>query len=287
MSLPEAVLEWILLSKQSLPQEDKSAAELLLTLSRFLQLSAGLHGRPLSDSQAGIRELISEAMLIETSLEAWEEQHQTPGSRWGFSTEAADFPPESAFQGRYHVYVNGMWSARVWNHYRWARMLVNRTILELDDKSRGLDFRDRHLETIRRMANDLLVSLPTHFRHPRLTRAHRDLLDRTCILPRGSAAGIGSAGLPSALMQLQVAGSAPGVPREYGEWALGVLETVWSETGMLQAQTLAGRVRAHLEKRPKVKIEMVEVKEEHNPGIKKELLAFRSGQQTPLLHEDT
>jgi hypothetical protein len=214
-------------------------------------------------------------MLIETNLAAWEEQHQQPGSRWAFSTEEGPFPPESAFRGRYHVYMNGMWSARVWNHYRWARIIVNQTILGLDDKSRGLDFRDRHLETIRRMADDLLVSLPTHFRHPRLTRAHRDLLDRTCILPPGTPGGVSSAGIPNLMMQLQVAGCAPGVPSEYGEWALGVLETVWSETGMLQAQILATELRAHLEKKPRVKIEVVEVKEERAAWLTEAPLALR------------
>ncbi|OIW33198.1 hypothetical protein CONLIGDRAFT_163898 [Coniochaeta ligniaria NRRL 30616] len=277
VSVPKAALEWILQSRQSLPPEDKSSAELLLTLARFLQLSAGLHGLSLTDIQPGTRELISDAMLIETKLAEWEEQHQQPGSRWAFSTEEADFPPESAFRGRYHVYVNGMWSARVWNHYRWARIMVNQTILGLDDKTCSLGFRDRHLETIRRMADELLVSLPTHFRHPRLTRAHRDLIDRTCILPPGTAGGVGSAGVPSLLVQLQVAGCAPGVPSEYGEWALGVLETIWSETGMLQAQTLAAQLRGDLEKRNRVKMEMVEVKEERMPWPTNEPLAFRSG----------
>lgn len=278
MRVPEAALEWILLSKKSLPSEDKSSAELLLTLSRFLQLSAGLHGRSFTDSEPGTGKLMSEAMLIETKLAAWEEQQQQPGSSWAFATEEAAFPPESAFRGRYHIYVNGMWSARVWNHYRWARIIVNQTILGLDDGTRGLDFRNRHLQTIRRMADDLLVSLPTHFRHPRLTRAHRDLIDRTCILPSGAAGGVGSAGIPSLLVQLQVAGCAPGVPSEYGEWALGVLETVWCETGMLQAQTLADQLRRHLEMTNKVKMEMVEVKEEDTEWSTKGALAFRSGQ---------
>jgi len=223
---------------------------------------------------------MSGAMLAEAELAVWEEEQRQPKSSWAYTIEEATFPPESAFGNRYHVYTNGMWSARVWNHYRWARILVNQTIIELDDQTRTLDFRDRdrHLETIRRMAADLLVSLPTHLRHPRLTRAHRDLLDRTCILPPGTAGGTGSANVASLLAQLKVACCAPGVPSTYGEWALQVMQTFWAETGMLQAQMLAGELRRHLERRPEVKVEVVEVKEEeYKPWLKDEPLTLRPG----------
>ena len=229
---------------------------------------------------------MSGAMLAEAELAVWEEEQRHPKSSWAYTTEEATFPPESAFGNRYHVYINGMWSARVWNHYRWARILVNQAIIEMDDETHTLDFRDRdrHLETIRRMAADLLVSLPTHFRHPRLTRAHRDLLDRTCILPPGTAGGTGSANVARLLAQLTVACCAPGVPAEYGEWALQVMQTFWAETGMLQAQMLAGGLRAHLEKEkkkmsPEVKVEVVvEVKEEEDkPWLEDEPLTLRPG----------
>jgi hypothetical protein len=279
ISVPQAALEWIVQRKQSLPPEDKTSAELLLTLSGFLRLCAGLHGQSLIHSRPVARKLLLDAMLIERKLAVWEEEQQQPDSWWAYTTEEAAFPPECALRNCYHVYVNGMWSARVWNHYRWARILVNQTIIELEgDQTRDSDLRDRHLETIRRMADGLVVSLPTHFRHPRLTRAHRDLLDRTCTLPPGAAGGVGSASIPSLMVQLKVACCAPGVPREHGEWVLRVMETVWAETGMLQAQTLANELRAHLDRRPRVKIEIVEIKEEYKPWSRNEPLALRSGQ---------
>jgi hypothetical protein len=222
-------------------------------------------------------------MDIEAELAAWEEGARQPNTNWAYTTEEATFPPEAVFRNRYHVYVHGMWSARVWNHYRWARILVNQTIIELDDLLHTLDSQDRerHLDTIRRTADELLVSLPTHFRHPRLTRAQRDLIDQTCTLPPGAAGGTGSASVPSVLAQLKVAGSAPGVPSEWGLWALRVTETVWAETGMLQAQVLAEPLRAHLEQMPRVKIEEVqEVEEQHlnheyQSWLKNESLAVR------------
>jgi hypothetical protein len=271
VSLPGTALEWIELSKQSLTPEDLPSAELLLTISRFLQLSANLKRQPLTKSRPVTKKLVSQLMLIDTKLAAWEMQQQKPGSKWVFTTEEAVFPPEAAFRNCFQVYPGGMWAARVWNHYRWARILANQTILELldangtNDPSMGLGFRRGRLETIRRVADDLFASIPTHFRHPRLTRAHRDLLDQTCILPPGAGGGIGSAGIPGTMLQLKVAASAPGIPTEYGDWALGVLDTVWAETGMLQARTLAGGLRGYLEKRDVVKIEMVEVKEESTP----------------------
>lgn len=209
-------------------------------------------------------------MQIEEKLAEWEQEQQLPESTWAYTAEEAVLPPECAFGNRYHVYRRGMASARIWNHYRWARILVNRTVLELTDHTQPLDLRDRdgRLETIRRMAEDILVSVPTHYRHPRLTRAQRDMIDRTCQLQGpggGPGGGIGAAGVPGLMAQLEVAGSAPGVPREYGEWAHQVMETVFADTGMVQAQRLAGQLRAHLDRSPRVKIELVEVKEEHKP----------------------
>lgn len=90
------------------------------------------------------------------------------------------------------------------------------------------------LATIRRVARDLLVSIPTHYRHPRLERKHRDLIDKT-----SGGAGIGVAGVPNLLFQIQVAGSAPGVPRHYTAFARNMLETIFADTGMLQARGLA------------------------------------------------
>lgn len=90
------------------------------------------------------------------------------------------------------------------------------------------------LTTIRRVARDLLVSIPTHYRHPRLERKHRDCIDKT-----SGGAGIGVAGVPNLLFQIQVAGSAPGVPRHYTVFARNMLETIFADTGMLQARGLA------------------------------------------------
>ncbi|KAB5515431.1 hypothetical protein GE09DRAFT_979621 [Coniochaeta sp. 2T2.1] len=279
ITVPGAALEWIMSSKQSLPPEDMPSAELLLTVARYLQLSATFRKLPLIHSQSETRRLRAAALALEAQLAAWEEQQTQHSSPWRYSTHTGDFPPEAAFRNRYHIYVNGMWSARVWNHYRWARILVNQTILQLEDdgESKGIDFQEQHLETIHRMAEDTLISLPTHFRHPRLTREQRDLLDRTCILPPGSAGGVGSAGVPTLTIQLKVACYAPGVPTEYGEWALNILETCWSETGMLQAHTLANMLRAHLEKRPKVKVELEEVKKEDAHWSTNEPLALPAG----------
>lgn len=279
--MPQTAVEWIVRSKASFPPHELSSAELLLILCCFLRLSASLHGQPPTSDSPRTTKLMSNAMMIEEKLAAWEEQNRQAGGPWAYTTEEAALSPECAFGNRYQVYMKGMPSARIWNHYRWARILVNQTLIELGDMTQTLDprDRDRHLETIRRMVDDLLVSVPTHYRHPRLTQAQRAMIDRTCKIRNTGlgTGGIGAAGLASLTVQLKVAGKAAGVPREYRQWAHRMLETVWCETGMLQAKMLADELRAHLDRGPSVKAELVEVKEEHKPWPIDEPLALRSG----------
>lgn len=53
---------------------------------------------------------------------------------------------------------------------------------------------------------------------------------------------MGAAGIPTLLFQIKVAGCAPFVPDSYRNWAKGILETVWADTGIRQARTHAGSV---------------------------------------------
>lgn len=185
--------------------------------------------------------MLRQAAAIEMKLAEWEERLPRADTIWKCTTKEAVLPPEAAFRNRFQVYPGGMWVARIWNCYRSARIMANQTVIELqdacptEDASPDNGSRDQRLETIRHLADELLVSWPTHFRHPNLTQAHRDLLDRSCFLPPGTGGGgVFFAGVPVLLVQLKAAVSAPGVPDEQRKWVLQALETIWAETGIYQ-----------------------------------------------------
>lgn len=154
-------------------------------------------------------------------------------------------PPEAVFRRHYHRYTD-VWTSRTWNHFRWARILTNQMILEFVERYPtsatgfvSLGQQDRIHETIRRLAVDVLTSSPTHYKHPRLTRDHLD------IIQTHGGAGAGAVGIPHLMFQLQVAACAPGVPYEIWRWTLGVMETAWGELGMMHIKSLADVLKSH------------------------------------------
>lgn len=156
-------------------------------------------------------------------------------------------PPEAVFRGQYHRYSD-VWTSRIWNHFRWARLLANQALLSFAGRypacataAVSLGRQDRAHATVQRLAADVLTSAPTHYKHPRLTRAHLD------IIQTHGGAGAGAVGIPHLMFQLQVAACVPGVPRAVWRWALGVMETAWGELGMLHVKSLAEVLRAHRE----------------------------------------
>ncbi|KAK4156746.1 white-opaque regulator 1 [Chaetomidium leptoderma] len=242
-ALPDTFFDWISISDKMVTEPDRPSAELIKIIARFTQLSALVRTQPLVDGQPKTADVIGQALEINDDLEAWERRQD---GAWAVveKQHAGDFfPAEAVFEGCYHVYDN-TYIARVWNHYRWARSMVSQLLLESVDRfpasSSGslpvspAQQRRRLALSIRRLARDTLVSIPTHYRHPNLAPAHWDCFDKT---KRG--AGIGIAGIPTLLFEIKVAGCAPGVPDHYRTWALRILETAYQDTGMFQAKALA------------------------------------------------
>jgi hypothetical protein len=260
VNLPATALDWLSGSAQSLPPDQKVAADLVIIIAQFIQLSIRLKDPTIRPRE--MKSILSETLAIETALGAREEPYRQPGSIWAFTTQTGPFPPQAALGGRYHIYAGGLWTALVWNYYRWARILVNETILDLAGRFPNYITIDSsyHLEVIRRQAEDVLVSLPTHYRHPALARGQRALLDRAFPVVLGQ--GGGSSGVPILMVQLRIAACAPGVPKEYAQWTLDVFETIWRETGILQAKSLASVMREHIDKSPAV--EEVKVERAHD-----------------------
>jgi hypothetical protein len=241
-ALPDTFFNWIETIDNTVSERDRPSAELIKVIARFVQLSALVRSQPHIDGHPETAALIREALEINRDLEAWEGRQE---GIWTVVEEraAADgfFPPDAVLDGCYHVYDN-TYIARVWNHYRWAHTLVNQLLLEsvarFPTSSAPLippDQQIRSLARIRQLARDILVSVPTHYRHPRLQPVHWDCFDKT---KRGAV--IGLAGVPTLLFGVKVAGCAPGVPARYRAWALDMLETAYRDTGMFQAKALAG-----------------------------------------------
>ena len=246
-ALPKPFSDWMSIIDNMAADPDRPSADLLKVVARFVQLSALVRTQPLVDGQPGTADVIREALKINKDLESWERRQH---GAWSVAEEHADdfFPPEAVFDGCYHVYDN-TYIARVWNHYRWTRIMANQMLLEAADHFPASSAplipdgqQPRSLECIRRLARDTLVSVPTHYRHPQLQPARWKHFDRT-----KDGAGLGTPGIPTMLFELKVVGCAPGVPDAYRAWALEMLETVYRDTGMFQAKALAGLLRKNVE----------------------------------------
>ncbi|KAM7193271.1 white-opaque regulator 1 [Naviculisporaceae sp. PSN 640] len=236
--LPDIFFDWVTMSENIASAPDKPSTDLIRILARLVHLSAFVNGHVLVDGHPKTTEVILEALEVDAQLEAWECNQE---GIWVVTEEwDRNLPPDAVFDGYYHVYTD-MWTARVWNHYRWSRLLVNDMLARFVEScpissgsvvsaSQQLHSRD----CIIRVARDMLVSIPTHYRHPRLEPSHRKLLDKT-----SGGAGMGAAGIPTLLFQIRVAGCAPFVPARYRTWVRSILETIWANTGMTQAKTQA------------------------------------------------
>ncbi|EAA29033.3 hypothetical protein GE21DRAFT_4902 [Neurospora crassa] len=249
LALPPAYSGWFDLCNRLAAPSDKPAVEILDIATRLLKLNAYLNNYALIDGRPKTSQIIRSALAIDAELDAWERQHSqgSVSSIWTVLEERCApgfFPSDAVFEDSYHVYADH-WVARGWNHQRWLRLLTCRLLIEFSDRyplscaqvfspANMAAEQQNILATIRRVARDLLVSIPTHYRHPRLERQHRDYIDMT-----SGGAGMGVVGLPNLLFQIQVAGSAPGVPRHFTLFARNMLETIFADTGMLQARGLA------------------------------------------------
>ncbi|KAL2164218.1 hypothetical protein VTH06DRAFT_3434 [Thermothelomyces fergusii] len=248
--LPESFLDWISIISETVSESDRPSVELLTTIARFVRLSVFVRSQRLIDGQPKTASIIQEALEINRALDSWRERRD---GIWAVVEEHVDdfFPPEAVLDGCYHVYDN-TYIARVWNHYRWAHLMANQMLLESVERfpkssaplvSAGQ--RQRSLDCIGRLARDILVSVPTHYRHPALQPIHRDCFDKT---KRGATIGV--AGIPTLLFEVKVAGSAPGIADRYRAWALNMLEVAYKTTGMFHAKTLAGILRKVVESMP-------------------------------------
>ncbi|OBR13842.1 C6 zinc finger domain-containing protein [Colletotrichum higginsianum IMI 349063] len=243
MPMPPDFYDWVSYGSQLQLPIDRPSTDLAVLIARFVETSSIIHRHVISDGNPKTASVLQQLLDLESDLASWEAGLE---GDWIYETiNATHLPPNAVFEGEYHKY-HDVWTARIWNYYRWARVLVNQNLLDLTNKSPVSSLslvsaaaRDHYLATIRRLARDTLVSAPTHWRHPALDGPAQITVES----PGGG--GAGSAGLPALLFHLKVAGCAPGVPKQYWEWALGVIQTIWGDMGMLHARSMMEAMRAH------------------------------------------
>ncbi|KAM7199794.1 white-opaque regulator 1 [Rhypophila sp. PSN 637] len=284
-NLPDIFFDWVTMCEKIASPSDKPSTDLIRIIARLVHLSAYVSRHIIADGHPKAAEVIMEALEIDVQLEAWERRQE---GIWVVTEESdkAGFPPDAVFEGSYHVYTD-MWTARVWNHYRWSRIMVNEMLLRFADiypaSGRPLFSAEnllRSRSSIVRVARDVLVSIPTHYRHPRLELAHRTLLDQT-----SGGAGMGAAGIPTLLFQIRVAGSALSVPDSYRNWAKNILETIWANTGIPQARTQAELVSKAQEggsPRPKPVQLPPDLEQKRKPPIRSSLAGSRFQSRQPV-----
>ena len=243
MPLPPMFHDWVSFSQRTILPEDKPAVKLGLVIARFVEIASFVRFSVPCGAKMSTNSTLEQLLDIEEELGDWEDSLD---GTWCYKTErASHLPPAAVFEGEYHNYYD-MWVARIWNHYRWSRILVNQLILELGSNNAvsgqpliSAEGRRQRLATIRRFARDTLASTPSHWRHPLLE-------DKTpALVQQKGGAGAGAAGIPILLFHLRIAACAPGVPPGYLNWAYGVLECIWGDMGMHQAKAMMESLLAH------------------------------------------
>ncbi|KAI0976303.1 hypothetical protein F4678DRAFT_416609 [Xylaria arbuscula] len=241
--LPPGFFECLKLCKQLLQDTSESCAvDLAFAISRFLELLltanriTSIDGRPETD------DLIQQFLAIEAILDSTEQRLQ---AAYPFVEHRTHQPSPALFRGKWHRY-NEIWGARIWNHFRWARLLLLERILKFTieyprSSARYITppHKVRCYATIERTAEEMLISTPSHWHHPTLD----DMTARKYEAP--GQGGAGAAGLPTLLWHLKVSGCAPNVPPDFWDWAYNNLQVVWKSMGMYHALSLAEVMEEH------------------------------------------
>ncbi|KAG7051607.1 C6 zinc finger domain-containing protein [Colletotrichum scovillei] len=243
MPMPPDFYDWVSYGSQLQLPIDRPSTDLAVLIARFVETSSIIHNHVISDGKPKTASVIQQLLDLDQDLASWESGLE---GDWIYRTiHATHLPPKAVFQCEYHKY-HDVWTARIWNYYRWCRILVNQNLLDLTNKNPVSSLslvsaaaQDEFLNVIRHLARDILISAPTHWRHPALDGPAQITVES----PGGG--GAGSAGLPALLFHLKVAGCAPGVPKDYWEWALGIIQTIWGDMGMLHARSMMEAMRAH------------------------------------------
>ncbi|KAI2612486.1 uncharacterized protein GGS25DRAFT_475557 [Hypoxylon fragiforme] len=221
---------------------ESCSVDLALAIARLIQLLAIADHTVLTDEHYITNDLIRQFLTLDDVFDNLE----TPLSRaFPFAEHQGEYPAAAVFRKKYHTYGD-TWGSRIWNHYRWARILANQRLVQFvteypisSKQNIPTARKTRCYTTIERLAEDILTSAPSHWHHPMLDP------ESTRNFEARGMGNSGAVGLPSLLWHLMVAGCAPNVPLEFWSWAHNALQVIWKQMGMQHALALSEMMEEH------------------------------------------
>jgi hypothetical protein len=218
-STPPDSLNWSPDVMASAPPELLPAVNLVDTMTRFMNFDASM-----KQQSPNARETIDSALIFEYELRDWEDSLP---ENWTFAVKGS-VTHQGTFYGQYHVYKDP-WVSRIFNHYRWTRLLANEIILSTISSLRwptpeDLILRQQSLDTISCMAVEICTGVASH----------------EAISQRGLATNDPSHipslnGIFMMLFPLAVAGGAAGAPDHAHDWVITTLEQIGRSMGIQRA----------------------------------------------------
>ena len=210
---------------------DAHATILLDIIYRFTNLYASIRNNILLDPSA----IIQEALALDSELAIWETQLP---KAWRYTTKPSTEHSDIVYKQQVHDYCD-VWSARVYNHYRWSRILLNELVLVHLAKlglfpSKDETEQNNHLQVVSEMATDLCTSVSAQFfcYNPQRARRRRVPAMSGCFL---------------LLFPLAVAGSGMGVSEDLHNWVIQLLGFIGRKMGISQALLMIDFTKKHRE----------------------------------------
>lgn len=229
--LPAELFEWCQVLKDTQNSPDFPAYTLVGIVGRFIDLHASITKQHLADPAL----IIERALQCETEMQTWESE--LPDT-WRYNLMPATTEVEDNCFGTEYQMYGDMWTVRIWNHYRWARILIHELILTRIslDPSSSLESKEQcrkqSIETISVMAKDICESVACQF----IPRTFSMLTAPT--IPY-------MAGVFLLLFPLAVAGGAIGVSENMFDFVIKLLGKIGNTMGVQQALTLITITKKH------------------------------------------
>lgn len=211
-----------------LDTKDAPAAAVAGFFSRLTAMSAAAT----RDASTNAADLIEQALSLENDMRYWQENIQTD---WKFTLAEVAEPSENIYDKTVLNYRD-VWTTRIWNDFRLARILANEFILNHSAPVQpsfiiSVSQQDECISNISKMAKDICCSVSND------------------ILGRDDDDGY-APDSPSRLTccfftlhPLSVAAGAIGVNQQTHDWALRRLEGIGGRMGIQQALNLAETAR--------------------------------------------
>lgn len=204
------------------------AIRLVDIMIRFMKLHSSIRADPDPDPETTVRS----ALAFETELDQWAKGLP---EKWKFElNESSD--TQNTFNGKYMVY-DDVWASRDLNHYFWARLMVNETILSHISMFQTTTIKDLEqqqlaLDTISQMATNICAG------------AASQMGAFGGGLPTGDATRVPPLnGIFMLMFPLAVAGGAAGAPDEVYQWVVQRFQKIGNTMGIRRALELIPRLK--------------------------------------------